>query len=87
MRLQLKNTELLLHENHPLGLVNGRGITIRCVTGKAWLTVEGEAADYFLAPDQAHRLESNGLALVESLSPQATVRLEVACSSLIGCSR
>lgn len=78
MDLQLGKTELLLQENRPLGLVNGRGVTVRCLAGTVWLTVEGEAGDCFLAPGQAHRLESDGLALIEPMGTQATIRLEPA---------
>ncbi|MBS1189069.1 MAG: hypothetical protein H6R10_861 [Rhodocyclaceae bacterium] len=80
MRLQLENTELLLREDRPLGLVQGKGCTIRCLAGIAWLTVAGEAEDRFLSAGQDHRLESDGLALIESLGQQATIRLEPAAS-------
>lgn len=76
MRLQPENTELLLHENRPLRVINGRGVTIRCLNGIAWLTVAGEADDCFLTAGQEHRLGSDGLALVEAIGSQATIRLE-----------
>lgn len=78
MRLHLENTELLLQENQPLGLVNGKGVAIRCIAGTAWLTVAGEAGDCFLAAGQMHRLQSNGLALIEAMGSQASIRLEAA---------
>lgn len=78
MRLHLDNTELLLQENQPLGVVNGKGVTIRCLAGTAWLTVDGEAGDRFLAAGETHRLESDGLALVEAMGRQANIRLEAA---------
>lgn len=77
MHLDLENTELLLRENKPLRLINGKGAVVRCLAGTAWLTVVGDAKDCILEPGQGRRLENNGLALIESMGKQATVRLEL----------
>lgn len=82
MRLNLENTELLLQENQPLKLIKGKGAVVRCLTGTAWLTVAGEATDCVLEPGQEHRLESDGLALIEPMGKQASIRLQLVESSL-----
>lgn len=83
MDLELENAQLRLQENRPLRLANGRGVTICCLDGIAWLTVEGEAGDCFLAPGQKHRLASDGVALIEGMRGTATIRLEPAGPRLI----
>lgn len=84
MRLNLENTELLLQENQPLGLINGKGAVVRCLAGTAWLTVAGEATDCVLEPGQERRLDNDGLALIEPMGKQATIRLQLVESSLAG---
>lgn len=75
MRLHLENAELLLRENRPLRLEKAKGSTVCCLSGVAWLTVAGEAEDYFLSAGQQHRLASDALALVEAVG-EARIRLE-----------
>lgn len=82
MRLNLENTELLLKENQPLRLINGKGAVVRCLTGSAWLTVAGDATDCVLEPGQERRLENDGLALIEPMGKQATIRLQLVELSL-----
>jgi hypothetical protein len=60
--------ELCLADNHPLALRAARGVRVVCTAGTLWLTVDGEAGDFFLCTGQSHRIASNGLALVESMS-------------------
>lgn len=77
MRLNLENTELLLQENQPLRLINGKGAVVRCLAGTAWLTVAGDATDCVLEPGQERQLENDGLALIEPMGKQATIRLQL----------
>ena len=84
MRLNLENTKLLLQENQPLRLINGKGAVIRCLSGTAWMTVAGEATDCVLEPGQERRLENDGLALIEPMGKQATICLQYVEFSLAG---
>lgn len=78
MELEWGNIQLRVPENQPLRVVNGIGVTVRSLEGIAWLTVEGEAGDCFLAPGEEYRIVGNGLVLIEGVKGTATVRLEAA---------
>lgn len=84
MELHLDRTELLLRPNQPLGLRRGEGVTVRCLTGTAWLTVSGNGDDVFLGPGQSHRLDNDALALVEAVHQETVVSLEAPCSRWSG---
>jgi hypothetical protein len=80
MELELGRIQFRLPENQPLRVLNGRGVTVRCLEGIAWLTVEGEAGDRFLGPGEEYRITGKGLALIEGIKGTATIRLEAAPS-------
>ncbi|MGE5492028.1 MAG: DUF2917 domain-containing protein [Actinomycetota bacterium] len=65
-------------ENQPLRFVNGNGVTVRSLEGIAWLTVEGEAGDCFLAPGEEYRIVGSGLVLIEGIKGTATICLKAA---------
>lgn len=74
MWLSLRYGLIKLTENEPLAFRGGRGMHVECTEGRVWLTVEGQAGDFFLAEGENLRIDSNGLALIEGL-PRGTVRL------------
>lgn len=75
MQLDLQDCELCLAENAPVRISRAQGLTVRCTAGRVWITVTGEGADVFLAAGEAHRIGSNGLALIEAIG-SGRVRLE-----------
>lgn len=74
MWVSLRNGLIKLSENQPLAFRGARGMQVECTEGRVWLTIEGQAGDFFLTPGESLRIESNGLALIEGL-PLGTVRL------------
>jgi hypothetical protein len=48
----------------------GRGpALLRCLAGRIWLTVEGDARDYVLGAGEERTLEGDGRAVVQALGP------------------
>lgn len=77
MRVDLQDCELCLADNAPLRLNGARGLWVCCTAGRVWLTVDGEAGDIILHAGQSHRIQSNGLALLEAIG-SGRVRLRPA---------
>ena len=75
MKIDLRAGEIYLPARRPLRLNEARGVLVRCMEGIIWITIEGEADDVFLTPDQAWRIQRNGLCLIESLA-EGRIRLE-----------
>ncbi|WP_291995510.1 DUF2917 domain-containing protein [Candidatus Accumulibacter sp. ACC003] len=67
MNFDLYNSELCLADNAPVRLMSASGVRIVCTAGKVWLTVEGEAGDFFLAAGDSHLVCGRGLALLEGI--------------------
>lgn len=42
---------------------------IVCIAGRLWVTAERDRADYFLEAGQRHRVEGQGLVVIEALVP------------------
>lgn len=75
MKIELRSGELCLADNQPVALRQARGLTVRCVSGIVWLTVEGEADDTFLREGQSHHIAGTGLVLLEGIGG-GRIRLE-----------
>ena len=67
MDFDLYNSELCLAHHAPIRLMSARGVRIVCTAGRVWLTVEGEAGDFFLAAGESHLVRGRGLALLEAI--------------------
>lgn len=67
MKIEFGPAELDLVKNHPLRLLDARGLVITCTAGIVWITLDGEADDIFLSAGEKYTLQRDGLALVESL--------------------
>jgi len=74
MRMSLRNELIQLAEDRPLAFRGARGFHLECAEGRVWLTVEGQAGDFFLAKGERLSIESDGLALVEGF-PSGAIRL------------
>jgi ferric-dicitrate binding protein FerR (iron transport regulator) len=51
------------------------GTCIAVQSGRIWLTQTGDANDYFVDAGQRHVLARGGRVVIESFTPQATLRL------------
>lgn len=47
-----------------LRLLGAQGISLRVVSGRAWVTEDGRRADAFLAPGHSYTVRGEGLVLV-----------------------
>lgn len=75
MRIDVSSGEIRLTENRPVSLRDGRGLRIECTAGVVWITLTGQVADIFLTPGQSHRLQGDGLALIEGIGG-GSIRLD-----------
>lgn len=73
MQLAIGKRVIRLEEDAPLAFRGARGVLVECVEGSIWLTVEGQAGDFFLRRGDSLRIDSEGLALVDGL-PRGAVR-------------
>jgi Protein of unknown function (DUF2917) len=74
MLMSLVNMEIQLTEASVLAFRDARDTYLECTEGIVWLTVEGQPGDYLLTKGKRLHIESNNLALIQSL-PSASVRL------------
>jgi hypothetical protein len=70
-----------LESGRKLSLRDAAGVTLTPLTGRAWLTMEGDLRDIDLTPGVAYRIERDGLTLVNALEP-SLVELKVAQARL-----
>ena len=60
-----------------LRLQRRRGAWIEVISGLAWITEEGRAADQLLEPGSRYRVRSRGLVLVSAGDPDRATRVAV----------
>ena len=75
MKIDLKSGEVCLNDKHPICLRQARGLRVTSTAGTIWITVTGEPGDIFLGPGQTYEVNSNGLAIIESIG-NGRVRLK-----------
>ena len=54
-----------------------RGLTLRCLAGKAWVTQPGDRRDHALAAGNEFKVTRSGRVVVEALSGSAVLNYEV----------
>lgn len=74
MRMLSSNGTIQLDEWSPLAFRDARGLRVECTHGRIWVTVEGQAGDFFLVAGEAILIGSAGLVLIEGV-PRGNVRL------------
>lgn len=75
MKIDLVSSELRLSSNKPIRLSRAQGLRIHCVSGTIWVTAADLLADIFLTAGESHRIDSQGLVLIESIN-EGFIRLE-----------
>jgi hypothetical protein len=73
MQLELKAGAVKLAPNQTLRVIDGAGSTVCAVDGAVWITEENEPRDIVLEPGACYRLKRAGVALLNSLSNNASV--------------
>lgn len=74
MRMLRSSGTIQLDEWSPLALRDASGLRVECTHGRIWVTVEGQAGDFFLDAGDVIRVVSKGLVLIEGV-PRGNVRL------------
>ncbi|MBJ7313110.1 DUF2917 domain-containing protein, partial [Rugamonas sp. CCM 8940] len=59
--------EYRLTENQPLRLSHAPGHRIECLSGTAWITVQGQSADFILRAGQSFEIPGAGLTLIDAV--------------------
>ncbi|BAL25655.1 DUF2917 domain-containing protein [Azoarcus sp. KH32C] len=77
MRMLSSNGTIQLDEWSPLAFRDARGLRVQCTHGRIWVTVEGQAGDFFLVAGESMRIDSKGLVLIEGV-PRGNVRIVAA---------
>jgi len=67
-----------LRAREVLNIRDGRGLTVRCLTGALWITQEGDTDDVMVRSGECFELDRAGLALVSAPMEPATVVVEKA---------
>jgi hypothetical protein len=73
MQLTIGKRVIRLEQDAPLAFCGARGVVVECVEGTVWLTVDGQAGDFFLRRGEKLRVDSERLALIDGL-PRGAVR-------------
>ena len=73
MQLELSAGAVKLAPNQTLRVVQGAGSTVCAVEGAVWITEENDPHDIVLEPGRCYRFKSDGVALLNSLSGEASV--------------
>jgi hypothetical protein len=80
VKLRIDDIHIVLRGNRPLALLHARGSRLICSEGCAWITVTGEATDFFLRAGEAYRIASDALVLAEAVG-QAALRVDTTAAA------
>lgn len=73
MKIDLSAWSLHLPSGAAMRLEAARGVTVRGVEGRLWLTEEGSAEDVFLCAGDAHAIRTDGRVVVQADDDAALV--------------
>ena len=73
MQIEIKAGAVQLAPNQTLRVIDGAGSTVCAVDGAVWLTEENDPRDIVLEPGGCYQLKRAGVALLNSLSGNASV--------------
>jgi quercetin dioxygenase-like cupin family protein len=69
MNLTLHHGSVALERLGGLSLKDAAGAAITCLTGRLWITQEGDRRDFVLAPGDSLQIARGGLTLVSAVEP------------------
>jgi hypothetical protein len=75
MQIELSAGAVRLAPNQTLRVVDGAGSTVCAVEGAVWITEENDSRDIVLEAGKCYRLKREGVAILNSLSGEASVSL------------
>src|SRR5262245_30937595 len=67
VNMNLSRASVCLDRGRGMSLRDAAGVVLTTLTGRAWLTMEGDVRDIDLRPGAAYRIERDGLTLVSAL--------------------
>jgi hypothetical protein len=73
MQLELTSGAVRLAPNQTLRVIDGAGSTVCAVEGSVWITEENDPRDIVLEAGGCYRLKRAGVALLNSLTGEASV--------------
>jgi hypothetical protein len=73
MHIELSAGAVRLAPNQTLRVLDGAGSTVCAVEGAVWITEENDPRDIVLEPGGCYRLKRAGVAILNSLSGEASV--------------
>lgn len=74
MWMSLRNNVIQLAAGKPVSFRDARGIRLQCVSGRVWVTVEGQPGDYLLLSGREMVIAARGLVVVEGM-PVGAIKL------------
>lgn len=69
MDMDVTHANICLEPRHQMSLTDAAGVEVTCLTGRVWLTMEGDLRDVILSPGDAHAIERDGLTLISASAP------------------
>ena len=69
MQIGLTQAKISLDPRRGISLTDAAGAEVEVLTGRVWLTMDGDIRDIVLPPGDAHTIERDGLTIINALEP------------------
>ena len=69
MNMELTQANFALDARRMMALTKAQGAEVKVLTGRVWLTTDGDLRDFFLVPGDAHRIARDGLTIINAFEP------------------
>lgn len=69
MKIDLTQANIRLEPRLQMSLTDAAGAEVTCLTGRVWMTMEGDSSDVILSSGDIHTIKRDGLTLVGALEP------------------
>jgi hypothetical protein len=69
MIIGLTQARISLDPRRGISLTDAAGVAVEVISGKVWLTMDGDRRDIVLPSGGVHTIERNGLTLVNAIEP------------------
>lgn len=69
MQIGLTQAKFSLDSSRGISLADAAGAEVEVLTGRVWLTTDGDIRDIVLPPGDAHIIERDGLTIINAIEP------------------
>jgi hypothetical protein len=69
MMIELTQAKIFLDPRRGISLTDAAGAAVKVLSGRVWLTMDGDRRDIVLPSGDAHTIERNGLTLINAFEP------------------